>query len=135
MVAGWLIINVLLHYWGLPQFDSSPFDLLQLVLGIISLPMTIAVLIKQERQEKLAEQRAQLSLQLNLLSEQKIAKLIGLFEELRNDLPDVKNRYDPEIQEMQQAADPQVVMSVLEKTLAEELEQLQKQENFPLEGD
>jgi uncharacterized membrane protein len=132
MVAGWLLLNVFLPQWGLPQFDSAPFDLLQLVLGIIALPMTIAILIKQERQEKLAEQRAQLSLQLNLLTEQKIAKLIALVEELRADIPDVKDRYDPEVEEMQQAADPQVVMNVLENTLAEELAQLQKQETSPL---
>jgi uncharacterized membrane protein len=75
-----------------------------------------------------AEQRAQLSLQLNLLSEQKIAKLITLVEELRCDLPNVKNRYDPKAEEMKQAADPHVVMNALEKTLAQELTELQKQE-------
>lgn len=127
VVALWILFNVLPHL-GLPQFDPPPFDLLQLSLGIISLPITIAVLIKQDRQEKLAEQRAQLSLQLNLLSEQKIAKLIGLIEELRRDLPDVKNRYDAEAEVMKQAADPQMVMDTLEKTLAEELAELQKQD-------
>ena len=128
VVALWMLPNVLPQGLGLPHFDPAPFDLLQLTLGIISLPMTIAVLIKQERQENLAEQRAQLSLQLNLLSEQKIAKLIALVEELRCDLPNVRNRYDPEAEEMKQAADPQVVMEALEKTLAEELAVLQKQE-------
>ena len=128
VVALWMLPNVLPQSLGLPHFDPAPFDLLQLTLGIISLPMTIAVLIKQERQENLAEQRAQLSLQLNLLSEQKIAKLIALVEELRCDLPNVRNRYDPEAEEMKQAADPQVVMEALEKTLAEELAVLQKQE-------
>jgi len=127
VVALWILPNVLPHL-GLAQFDPPPFDLLQLSLGIISLPMTIAVLIKQDRQEKLAEQRAQLSLQLNLLSEQKIAKLIALIEELRRDLPDVKNRYDPEAEVMKQAADPEMVMDTLEKSLAEELAELQKQE-------
>lgn len=127
VVTLWILLNVLPHL-GLPQFDPPPFDLLQLSLGIISLPITIAVLIKQDRQEKLAEQRAQLSLQLNLLSEQKIAKMISLVEELRRDLPDVKNRYDAEAKVMEQAADPQVVMDALEKSLAEELAELQKQE-------
>ncbi len=127
VVALWILPNVLPHL-GVPQFDPPPFDLLQLSLGIISLPMTIAVLIKQDRQEKLAEQRAQLSLQLDLLSEQKIAKLIALIEELRRDLPDVKNRYDPEAEVMKQAADPKMVMDTLEKSLAEELAELQKQE-------
>lgn len=128
VVALWLLPNVLPESLGLPQFDPPPFDLLQLTLGIISLPMTIAVLIKQDRQEKLAEQRAQLSLQLNLLSEQKIAKLITLVEELRCDLPNVRNRYDPEAEMMKEAADPHVVVAALEETLTEELAELQKQE-------
>ena len=128
VVALWMLPNVLPQGLGLPHFDPAPFDLLQLTLGIISLPMTIAVLIKQERQENLAEQRAQLSLQINLLSEQKIAKLIALVEELRCDLPNVENRSDPEVEEMKQPADPQVVIDALEKTLTEELAELQKQE-------
>lgn len=130
MVALWMLPNFLPQSLGLPQFDPPPFELLQLTLSIIALPMTVGVLIKQNRQEKLAEQRAQLSLQLNLLSEQKIAKLIALVEELRCDLPNVKNRCDPEAEVMKQAADPQMVVEVLEKTLAEELAELQKQETL-----
>jgi uncharacterized membrane protein len=95
--------------------------------------MSAGVLIVQKRQEKLAEQRAQLSLQLNLLSEQKIAKLIALVEELRCDLPNVKNRHDPEAEVMKQPADPQVVLEALEKSLTEELELLQ-QEDSSVEG-
>ena len=130
VVALWMLPNVLPQSLGLPQFDPFPSDLLQLTLGIISLPMTIAVLIKQERQEKLAEQRAQLSLQLNLLSEQKIAKLIALAEELRRDLPNVKDRYDPEADELKQATDPHMLMNTLEQRLEEELVALQGQEKF-----
>ena len=130
VVALWMLPNFLPQSLGLPQFDPPPFELLQLTLSIIALPMTVGVLIKQNRQEKLAEQRAQLSLQLNLLSEQKIAKLIALVEELRCDLPNVKNRYDPESEVMKQPADPQMVVEALEKTLAEELAGLQKQETL-----
>ena len=54
------------------------------------------VLIKQNRLAKIEEQRAHLDLQLNLLTEQKTTKLIDLIEELRLDLPMVKNRHDPE---------------------------------------
>ena len=89
--------------------------------------MTAGVLIRQNRQEKLAEQRAQLALQLNLLSEQKVAKLIALIEELRKDLPNVKNRYDPEAEMMKEAADPHAVMEALEETLTQELEILQQE--------
>jgi uncharacterized membrane protein len=96
-----------------------------------SLLISTGVLIRQTRQEKLAEQRAQLMLQLNLLSEQKIAKLIALTEELRRDLPSVKDRYDPEAEVMQQAADPRVVLDTLQENLTTELEQFQEGASAP----
>jgi uncharacterized membrane protein len=127
-VSLWMLVNILPQNLGIPRFDPAPFEVLDHVLGFASLLMTSGVLITQNRQEKLAEQRAQLTLQLNLLSEQKIAKLISLIEELREDLPMVKNRYDPEAEVMMQAADPHVVIEALEKTLEEDLAQLQQQD-------
>lgn len=62
-----------------------------------------------------------------MLSEQKIAKLISLVEELRSDLPNVNNRYDPETEVMKQAADPRVVLDKLEENLQKELEQLREE--------
>jgi uncharacterized membrane protein len=122
----WCVPNLLPSRFGLPQFDPPPFQWLDVLLGGGSFLMTIGLLIAQKRQEKLSEQRAQLSLQLNLLSEQKIAKIIALLEELRRDLPNVYNRLDVEAEVMQQAADPGVVIAALEETLASELSDLQK---------
>jgi uncharacterized membrane protein len=128
VTAFWMLFNFFPERFGLQQFDPPPFNWLELSLSLGSLLMSTGVLIKQNRQEMLAEQRAQLSLQLNLLSEQKIAKLIALVEELRCDLPMVKDRYDPEAEVMKQPTDPQMVMTTLEETLAQELAELQKQE-------
>lgn len=134
VIAVWMLSNVLSQRWSLAPLDPPPFNWLEFAIGVSSLLMTIAVLIKQNRQEKLAEQRTQLSLQLNLLSEQKIAKLITLVEELRSDLPNVQNRRDPEAEGMQQAVDPHMVVNALEERLAEELAELQKQESGQLPG-
>ncbi|MFM7427821.1 MAG: DUF1003 domain-containing protein [Elainella sp.] len=123
----WLIPNALPPDWGIPRFDPPPYEGLDKTLGIVSLIMTAAVLVRQSRQEMLAEQRAQLNLQLDLLTEQKIAKLIALLEELRRDLPNVQNRYDAEAEVMQKAVDPHTVLETLEETLNEELIQLQRQ--------
>ena len=128
IIVLWMTPNILPRRFGLPRFDPPPFAWLGFWVTTGSLLMTAGVLIKQNRQEKLAEQRAQLSLQLNLLSEQKIAKLIALVEELRQDLPNVKNRYDPEAEMMKEPADPHAVIVALEETLTQELESLQNQE-------
>ncbi len=52
-----------------------------------------------------------------MLTEQKIAKLIKLVEELREDLPTMRDRHDFEAEVMQQATDPQVVLDILQDNL------------------
>jgi uncharacterized membrane protein len=64
---------------------------------------------------KLEEQRAHLDLKVTLLTEQKAAKLIDLLEELRRDLPNVKNRDDPEAVALQQSMNPDLVLAALDE--------------------
>jgi uncharacterized membrane protein len=123
----WVTTNVAPKKWHLPRFDPPPFNGLGVGMSFGAMMVTVGVLIQQGRQEKLAEQRAQLSLQLSLLSEQKITKLISLVEELRRDLPDLNNRHDPEVEEMQKAADPHQVLTALQETLDHELREVQKE--------
>jgi uncharacterized membrane protein len=76
---------------------------------------TTVVLIKQNRVARLGEQRAHLDLKVMLLIEQKSAKLIDLLEELRRDLPNVKNRHDSGAAVMQQAMSPEGVLAALDE--------------------
>lgn len=118
-VAGWVAVNVFPQRLGLQQFDAPPFFWLDGVISLGALLLAIIILITQNRQARLAERRAELNLQVNLLAEQKIAKLIALVEELRRDLPSVKDRVDPEAEAMQEAADPHAVLEALENKLDE----------------
>lgn len=122
------ILGSLLRDKGILPFNPPDFNVLERGFDVASLLISTGVLIRQTRQERFAEQRAQLMLQLNLLSEQKIAKLISLIEELRIDLPNVKNRYDPEAKVMQQAADPHMVLESLQENLAKELSAAERNE-------
>ena len=98
-------------------FGLPPFNAQEMGVDIAALLIATGVIVHQIRQERLAEQRSHLILQINLLTEQKIAKLIELVEKLREDLPDINNRQDLEAQVMQQATDPQVVLDILQKNL------------------
>ncbi len=110
----WISCSNLAHQQILPK-NFPLFDLHLHGLEIASLLISTEVLIYQTRQEKLSAERSHLTLQFNLLTEQKIAKLISLVEELRTDLPDVQNRDDSEAEVMKQATDPQAILGVLEK--------------------
>jgi len=88
---------------------------LQGVVGLAALLTTTVVLTKQNRMAKIEEQRAHLDLKVTLLTEQKAAKLIDLLEELRRDLPNVKNRDDPEAVALQQSMNPGLVLAALDE--------------------
>jgi uncharacterized membrane protein len=123
VVVLWVVVNLLLRARGARLYDAPPFYWLQGLVGLGALLLTIVVLITQNRQGKLAERRAQLDLQVSLSADQKIAKLIALVEELRRDLPSVKDRVDPEAEAMSEAADPHAVLEALEEKLEEALEE------------
>ncbi len=114
-VALWILVNALLRQLGLAEFDPAPFFWLQGIVGLGALLTATVVLTKQNRLARLAEQRAHLDLKVTLLTEQKAAKLIDLLEELRRDLPNVKNRHDPEAAALQQSMSPDLVLAALDE--------------------
>ena len=116
-IAVWIGLNLASRRLHISPFDPGPFPLLAWLVSTGGLLLTIVVLITQNRQARLAERRAQLDLQVNLLAEQKIAKVIALMEELRRDLPNVKNRHDAEAEAMSESADAHAVLDALEEKL------------------
>lgn len=106
----WMLGNTLAPRFGITPIDPPPFDWLQGVVGISALLLTIAIVSAQNHQANVIAQREDFDLRLNLLAERKTAKIIELLEELRRDLPSVKDRRDTEAEILQQPADPQAVL-------------------------
>jgi len=129
-VGIWVLVNLFLKHFGAIQFDQPPFFWLQGEVSLGALLLTIVILITQNRQSRLAERRAQLDLQVNLLAEQKIAKLIALVEELRRDLPTVRDRVDPEAEAMAESADPHAVLEALEEKMEQATKLVQSVEEM-----
>jgi uncharacterized membrane protein len=115
--ALWVAFNCLAPGLGLRRFDPPPFAWLQGLLSLSALLMTTMILTTQNRLGADAQQRDQLDLHVNLLAEQKATKIISLLEELRTDLPTVKNRPDPVADAMTTSVDPESVATALEGTL------------------
>jgi uncharacterized membrane protein len=113
-VALWIGVNSMLPSLGLKPVDPPPFQWLEGGLTLIALLMTTIVLIAQNRQTKLEQQHTHLDLQVNLLTEQKVTKLIHLIEELRRDLPMVKDRHDPQAAALQESPNPSAVLSAID---------------------
>ena len=114
-VTLWIIANVVMRRMGMAEFDPAPYFWLQGIVSLGALLTANAVLIKQNRLAKLEEQRAHLDLKVTLLTEQKAAKLVDLLEELRRDLPNVKDRHDPEAAALKQSMNPDLVLATLDE--------------------
>ncbi len=116
-VMAWSCANYGLIALGRPPFDEPPFFWLQGILGLTALLTTAFVLIKQNRIAKLSEQREHLDLKMMMLIEQKTAKMIDLMEELRRDLPNVKDRQDSGAINMKKSMRPEQVLNALDEEL------------------
>jgi uncharacterized membrane protein len=106
VVAIWVGVNLFLQAVGRGAWDNPPFAWLQTLVSLLSFVVTMVVVITQNRLGKVADLNAHLDLQVNLLVDQKVSKVIQLLEEMRTDLPMLANRRDHKAEEFQEAVDP-----------------------------
>ncbi len=79
--AAWAVVNVGLVP-GVPAFDPYPFALLCMIVSMEGVLLSAFVLIKQNRMGYLTDRRAHLDLQVNLLAEREVTRLLQLTEQM-----------------------------------------------------
>ena len=114
-VASWIGAQLL----GWADFDPPPFFWLQGIVSLSALLMAAVILITQNRQSNVEAMHAHLDLQVNMLTEQKVSKLIELIEELRRDLPMVRDRRDMKAEALQEPADAHEMLQALHEGRSE----------------
>lgn len=107
--VAWVLFNLI----ATSAFDPSPFPRLQDVLTLYAAIVATCVLVAQSREKLESERRANLDLHVNLVAEQKATKIIALLEELRRDLPNVRDRTDSVANDLQKEVDARAVHSAL----------------------
>ena len=110
--GAWIIIN--LPGVPLPKFDPS-FIILAMVASVEAIFLTTFVLMTQNRMSEEAEKRAELDLQISLLAEYEVTRLITLVKAIAEKL-DIEASKDPELPELQQNVAPERVLDVMEHT-------------------
>jgi uncharacterized membrane protein len=110
-VVGWIGANLVARALGLQAIDAPAFQWLQGAANLFSLFAVMLVLVAQKHEDELNAHRDTLTLELAILSEHKIAKVIQLLEELRRDSPHVQDRVDRQADQMAQPADTGSVLA------------------------
>lgn len=96
----WVAGNQIARIAGYTAIEQLPFPNLEFVATLAALIVALLILTTQRHEDQLAETRARLTLQIAVLSEKKIAKIIELLEEQRHDNPLLPERDDGTARDM-----------------------------------
>ena len=118
--SGWIALNVVTNGF---KFDEYPFGLLTMLVSLESIFLSTFVLIAQNRQAVLSDKRAKLDLQVNLISESEVTKLIQMMEDIRARLG-INEEADEEVLQMKRPTHVRDLANQME-----ELEQLVDKES------
>jgi uncharacterized membrane protein len=88
--------------------------ILAMVASVEAIFLSTFILISQNRMAAAADKRADLDLQINLLSEHEVTKLIALVSSIA-DRMGVKTEVDPEVDELKQDVAPEAVLDEIEE--------------------
>jgi uncharacterized membrane protein len=111
----WIAGNSIAPRMGLAAPDAAPFALLELAVSCAAFFIAVLILASQRRADRLTNLQEQMTLEMALLTTQKVSKLVELIEELRRDSPDVKDRIDLEAMEMAGAPDHGTVLQAIQE--------------------
>ena len=114
LMLAWIIGNSVAKRLGVSALETFPFPDLAFLATISAFLVALLILTTQRHEDELAKKRSQLTLQIAVLSEKKIAKIIQLLEEQRRDNPMLSSRFDPEAAEMAIASDPRASLQQIE---------------------
>jgi uncharacterized membrane protein len=109
----WIVANL---KWipGIPAWDES-FVVLAMIASVEAIFLSTFVLISQNRMAAVADKRADLNLQIDLLSEHEITKLVTLVSEMAKQMG-VKTGVDHQVDELKHDVAPEAVLDKIEKS-------------------
>jgi len=110
--GGWIVLNL---GWipGVKPFDPFPFVMLAMVASVEAIFLSTFVLISQNRMAALADKRADLDLQINLLAEHEITRLIGMMDAVVQHFG-IEAAHDPEVEQLKRDVAPERVLQEIE---------------------
>lgn len=113
LFGGWILLNSGLIESIVP-WDPYPFVMLAMAASVEAIFLSTFVLIGQKRMTRLSERRAELDLQINLLAEHEITRLITLTDAIARHLG-VPIHRGPGFEDLKQNVDPDEVLREIDK--------------------
>lgn len=109
--GAWIVVNQIL---GANAFDPFPFSFLTLVVSLEAIFLATFVLISQNRMATGADRRADLDLQIGLLTEHEVTRVLRMLDEIQDHLG-IENDSDSELAELEKAVHPEDVLGEMNR--------------------
>jgi uncharacterized membrane protein len=116
IVLFWVLINTN-RISGIPKFDPYPYSLLGTVVAIEAVFLASFILMRQSRMTRRAEQRDHLNLQIDLISEKEITKVLQLTRAICTQMGLKKVADGAEVKELSEETSVETLSQRLEDTL------------------
>lgn len=101
--GAWVAINV--RWTPLRPFDPFPFSFLTMIVSLEAIFLSTFVLTSQNRMQRAADRRADLDLQVNLLTKHEVTRIIQIVDAVAERLG-VSPADDPELRELKEDVPP-----------------------------
>lgn len=109
--AAWFLFNS--GWFGLKPFDPFPYGLLTMVVSLEAIFLSTFVLISQNRMGRQDKQRAELDLQIDLLTERELTRVVVMLDEIQQHLG-MSHVQDEELAEFEKETKPDEVLTQIE---------------------
>ena len=111
LFGGWILANTV-GLPGIPKFDPG-LVLIAVFAAVEAIFLTTLVLINQNRMSASADKRAELDLQISLLTEHEVTRMLHLVSAMAERLK-VRSAVDEEIEELKQDVEAAAVLDKIE---------------------
>ncbi len=115
LFIAWILINTG-KLEGIAVFDPYPFNLLTTIVSLEAIILAVFVLISQNRSIKVDDLREEIHLQINLISEREITKIMKMLTILLEN-QGIDLSQDPELKKMLRPVSEEEIEKRLEKEI------------------
>ena len=104
----WFLLNT--GRFGVPPFDPFPYGFLTMVVSLEAIFLATVVLISQNRLSVDAEHRADLHLQIGLLTEHELTRVLQMLDAMQDKMG-ITNHADSELADLEMETRPEDVLA------------------------
>jgi uncharacterized membrane protein len=110
--ALWILLNT--EWFGLPAFDPFPYGLLTMIVSLEAIFLSTFVLISQNRLGKETERHADLSLQIGLLTEHELTRVLQMLDAIQDKLA-IVDHHESELADLEMETRPEDVLAEIHR--------------------